>query len=122
MKSGARQASATVSETECQYIVNVDVRGFTRRDLTVELDGRVVTVAGESRLLDVLEESFRLPDDVDPQHVVVYFDRGVLEIHAPKRGTRARRRVPVIDKPHGLRWTEAEATAHDHVPIGLGMD
>jgi HSP20 family molecular chaperone IbpA len=123
MKTELHRHAATVGETEHQYLVELEVAGFTRDELALELDGHLVSVSGESRLLDVLEESFRLPEDADPDHVTAYYDRGMLEIHAPRRRTRGRRRVPIVDKPRGLRWAEAElAPAPDRMPVGLGLD
>jgi HSP20 family molecular chaperone IbpA len=124
MNASLLRRPLTVAETEHQLIVKFDVTGFTRSNLTVELAGRDVTVEGHGPLLDELRESVRLPDDVDPAHVVVYYDRGVLELHAPKRPIRVARRLPVVDKPRGLRWAEAESreTASARAPVGLGLD
>jgi HSP20 family molecular chaperone IbpA len=112
----------TVEETEYQLIVRLDVSGIARSELTVELAGPLVTVEGPASAL--LRESLRLPDNVDPTHIVVYYDRGVLELHVPKRDDGVVRRLPVVDKPRGLRWAEAEAraTARERLPVGLGLD
>jgi HSP20 family molecular chaperone IbpA len=110
----------TVEETELRFIVTLDLSGFTRPELSVELAGQVVTVRAAHRSSSsVHEESVRLPEHVDTDHVLVYFDCGLVEIHAPKRGAAARP-LAVLRKPRGL--LRAEAGLHDHVPVGLGVD
>jgi HSP20 family protein len=96
---------AHVREEDCRYVVELDVSDFTQRELTVEALGPIVTVRGEQtelkedeglafRVRERLEESFRLPDDVDPDGLTVRYRHGLLEIHVPRRRL-ARREVPV---------------------------
>lgn len=96
---------ASVHETEREYVIELDVADFAAAELTVEMLGPQVTVRGEQvaaaedagkafRLRERLEETFRLPDDVDLAGVRARFRYGSLHIHAPKT-TLAPRRVPV---------------------------
>ena len=88
---------ARVRATEAQYIVELDVADFTVDELVIEMLGPVVFVRGEQleteadeglpfRIRERLEETFRLPDDVELETVVATYHHGVLEIrvdHAP---------------------------------------
>ena len=47
------------------------------------------------RLEKTFERRFYLPEQADPKKVVAKFDRGVLEIHAPKVAPAAPRRIAI---------------------------
>ena len=87
-------AHASVQETECAYVIEFDVADFGVDELTVELLGPRLTVRGEQRapdddgafcLRERLEETFRLPDDVDLAALRVSHAYGRLEIRVPKK-------------------------------------
>jgi HSP20 family protein len=116
----ALSPSVTVNETETEYLVVLDVSDFTREELTVELDGDEVTVVGEQRvsaedaevpfrLHERLEESFRLPEDADSEWVAALYEHGMLELRAPKLGSRlsGRRAIEIKQKNHVLLDPEA---------------
>ena len=84
---------ASVLETDSAYVIELDVADFAVDELTVELLGPRLTVRGEQRTLEDgsafclrerLEETFRLPDDVDLDALRVSHAHGRLEIRAPK--------------------------------------
>lgn len=83
---------ARVRTTETQYVIELDVADFTGGELAVEVLGPVITVHGEQveteadagqpfRIRERLEETFRLPDDVDLSTLEAYQKHGVLELH-----------------------------------------
>ena len=99
--SHAPPSRANVYETDCQYVVKLDVADFSRDEITVELLGPCLTVRGEQRataaedngpflLRERLEEAFRFPDDVDLDALRVSHAHGWLEIRAPKKQLTAR--------------------------------
>ena len=86
---------ARVREDQTEYVIELDVSDFTERELTVQAWGPRLTVRGDQRetpadaaqpfrLHERLEESFRLPDDADAEHLTAYFKHGTLELHAPR--------------------------------------
>jgi HSP20 family protein len=96
---------ATVHADACEYVVELDVSDFLESELDVELLGARITVRGDQlqdpgddetpfRLHERLEESFRLPDDVDTDRIKVLYGHGTLEIRAP-RSAVAPRAVPI---------------------------
>jgi HSP20 family protein len=115
--------STNITKAENEYLVELDVSDFAASDLTVELEGRELTVVGDQRrsaggpaasfrLHERLEEAFRLPEDVDAPRVTALFDHGLLEIHAPKfvRTGERKRTVPVVRKGHRRGCINADAT------------
>ena len=86
---------AHVHEEHGEYLIELDVSDFTESELAIEARGPQLTVRGDQletteddgrafRLHERLEESFRLPDDADADHVKVFYKHGTLEIHAPR--------------------------------------
>jgi HSP20 family molecular chaperone IbpA len=82
---------ARVRLTEDEYVIELDVADFTGAELAVEALGPVITVRGEQieteadaglpfRIRERLEETFRLPDDVDLSTLEALQKHGVLEL------------------------------------------
>ncbi len=100
-----------VYETDHEYVVELEVPGFEQDDLSVEvLDHRLV-VRGEyeedtekagrelllhERLERRFERRFDLPVEVDADNVVAECDKGVLTLHVPKTGSKAKPRKVTI--------------------------
>ena len=57
-------ANVTMTETDVEYLVDVDVSGFAPAALDVEIEDDELTIHGES-MTDALDESIRLPFDAD---------------------------------------------------------
>jgi HSP20 family molecular chaperone IbpA len=103
---------ATVTKTTHEYVVSLGVRGFARQELEVEIADHVLTIRGNQartptdggsfKLHEKIEESLRLPPDVDSDRVNAVYRHQKLEIHAPRISTRqTTRRVP-IRRPSGF--------------------
>jgi HSP20 family molecular chaperone IbpA len=95
---------ASLHEEPGRYLLQLDVSHFARAELAVEVVGSTIIVRGK-RLEDKtthppfsvreqLEESVRLPDDVDPDSVTALYKEGTLELHGRRRRIR-RHRVPI---------------------------
>ena len=105
-------AHATVRADAHEYLVELDVSDFLESELEVELMGARLTVRAYQspdpgddetpfRLQERLEESFRLPDDVDTARMKVLYGHGTLEIRAP-RSRLEPRTVPIEHRsPYG---------------------
>lgn len=102
--------AALVSESDTGFTLQLDVPGVSVDSLAVDLDGELLTVAGERRAPDdeegrsvVLSEMawgafqrrFRLGADVDRDGVTAAYRDGVLDIWVPKRQEARPRRIPV---------------------------
>jgi HSP20 family molecular chaperone IbpA len=85
-----------VHEDAKEYVVDVDVSDFALAELMVETVGSHVSVRGTrpGGERDGFEESFGLPDEVEPIDVKAVYRRGTLELHA-RRSRPRHRRVPI---------------------------
>ena len=98
----AFEAPATdVYETETDYVVELEVPGFDREELAVEVTGHTLVVKGDhqedtekagrelllhERLERHFERRFELPVELDAEHVAATCEKGVLILHVPKTG------------------------------------
>jgi HSP20 family protein len=91
--------AADVYETDGEYVVELEVPGFDRKQLTVELTDHTLCVKGErvdekeekgkefrlqERLAKHFERRFVLPTDADATKLAAAFEDGVLTVRAPK--------------------------------------
>jgi len=97
-----------LTEAEDHYVLKADLPGMSEEDVSIEVDGGVLTLSGERKAEHVqrekgwhrIERSFgrfqrqlTLPDGVDAESVSAEFDRGVLSVRIPK---------PERVKPHRI--------------------
>jgi HSP20 family protein len=132
-----RFAPATdLIESETHYILRADLPGLSEDDVTVELDGNVLSVSGErksehehrgqgyyrvERSYGSFRRSVRLPEGVDAGAIKATFDKGVLEITVPKPEAAKPHKVqitvadesPAIDGGESTESTESSETAAD---------
>lgn len=111
----AFEAPATdVYETDTDYVVELEVPGFDREELAVEVSDHALVVKGEhheeaekagrelllhERLERRFERRFELPLEVDAEQVAASCEKGVLTLHVPKTGAQAERRSIEITTP-----------------------
>jgi HSP20 family protein len=101
-----------ISETDSALTVELEVPGFTEKEIEVGVEPRRLTVTGKRATREEKKkgktvyseqrsnEIFRavaLPAEVDPadEAIKATYDRGVLTITLPKRGTPAAREIKV---------------------------
>jgi HSP20 family protein len=90
-----------ITEKDGELKLTAELPGLDRKDVTVELEGNVLTLRGEKREERKEEDkakqyhleerrygafyrSFTLPPAVDPDEITADFDKGVLTLHLPK--------------------------------------
>ena len=106
---GIRPAT-DVYETQDEFVVELEVPGFDERELGIEVTDHTLTVKGErveakeseekayrlrERLERTFERRFHLPAEADTEHVVARFDKGVLQVHAPKLELAKSKRIEI---------------------------
>jgi HSP20 family molecular chaperone IbpA len=110
-------AHARVRTTDTEYVIELDVADFTVTDLVVEALGPVVTIRAEQheteadegipfRIRERLEETFRLPDDVELETVSALYKHGVLELRVGRLPLQ-RRRIRVARRRSELANADA---------------
>jgi HSP20 family protein len=88
-----------VKQTEKEYIVEAELPGMKNDDVDVRIDGRVLSISGETetskeeegtdfirreRRSQSFTRKFNLPDDVDEGKVKATFDNGLLTVALPR--------------------------------------
>lgn len=106
-----RTPTLDVAETEQAYTASIDLPGVEKKDVSVSIDGRRVSVEANSQRSDERKDgdrvlyrersaasysrSFTLPQEVDAQAASAKLDNGVLTLTLPKRGSSAAQRLTV---------------------------
>ncbi|MFN8289841.1 MAG: Hsp20/alpha crystallin family protein [Chitinophagaceae bacterium] len=96
-KKGAEITSAIkVNESGSEYVVYVAVPGMERKDFSLTIDKKMLTVAAvkkeavhcfslfDEQTFPEWKESFILPEDADTVMTAAVYRNGELEIHIPK--------------------------------------
>lgn len=97
-----------VEETDDAWIIEADIPGAAREDITVELQGDELAVHGvikqrerigilrrRTRRTGQFDYRVRLPGDVDEEGIQASLDEGVLTVRVPKSERARRRRIEV---------------------------
>lgn len=105
-----------VLETKDEVVITTELPGIDEKNVRVELENGVLTIAGERQAETKTEEkgyrrversygkffrSFTLPTNVDPEKIAAKFDKGVLEVRVPKQESAKPRSIK-IDVKKGL--------------------
>jgi HSP20 family protein len=92
--------AADVYETANEFVVELEVPGYDEKELTIEVSDHTLKVTGarsetttdvektfvlRGRLESEFETRFELPADADGGHIKAVFEKGVLELRAPRR-------------------------------------
>lgn len=102
-----------IAETEQEVVVSADLPGLDEKDVSVSLDGDVLTVQGQrkdereekklnyhlvERSYGEFHRSIQLPPGLDTDRVKASFKKGVLTVNLPKRPeARARKKSIEIE-------------------------
>jgi HSP20 family protein len=102
---------ADLSETDDAYIVEVDVPGVKREDITIDLRDDELAVTGElketereglfrkrTRRTGHFDYRLTLPRDVDADKVEASMADGVLTVRIPKADTAKSRRIQINER------------------------
>ncbi|MFP4148769.1 MAG: Hsp20/alpha crystallin family protein [Nitriliruptoraceae bacterium] len=107
-RGGWSTALADLVEREDAFIVEVEVPGFDRDELSIELEGRRLLVHAEreeeeragilrssTRSSSQLHHEVLLPAEVDEEGIDASLAKGVLSIRLPKSEAVGRRRIEI---------------------------
>lgn len=105
--------AADMYETADELVVELEVPGYEERELTLEVSDHQLTVKGRreeaaetkersfrlhERLESTFERRFTLPAEIDAGRIAATFERGILEIHAPKAKEAIPQRIAIKKK------------------------
>ena len=104
------QPRTDISETDAAYVVEVDLPGMTIHDISVQLEGTTVVIAGQrqsansesvnqrpriERPCGTFQRAFTLPTAVQRDGVQATYANGVLTITVPKAEAARPRKITV---------------------------
>ena len=102
--------AADVYETETEFVLELEVPGYVEKELTIEAIDHTVAIRGEraeakektdkvfrlhERLEQHFERRFELPPEIDAERLRAVFQKGVLEVHAPKSPEAKPRKIAI---------------------------
>lgn len=98
-----------VYETAEQFVVKAELPEVAEEDLSVQVEGDVLRLAGERRLqregrhyfqvercYGKFSRSFSLPENVDREAIEAVLKDGILKVRLPKRKREGRLRIEII--------------------------
>jgi len=112
-------------ETDQDFVLRADLPGVDENDVKIELEDRVLTIAGERRAeheerkegyyrversSGAFTRTLTLPEGVNPDGIKASFDKGVLEVRIPK---------PEEKKPHRVSIAVGNGSQADEAPPAI---
>ena len=94
------------SRRDNEYVVSLDLPGVDPKDVQVQVDGNILSVAGERKSEEKgtdyqetyygkFERTVTLPQGVEPDKIAAHYKHGVLEIRVPLPAQLAGRKIPI---------------------------
>lgn len=111
--AGMSMPAADIYEEGDEYVVEVDVPGYDEADLEIEVTEHTLCIKGERReekeetdkafqLKERLERHFErrfvLPEEADLDALRAKYEKGVLQVRAPKSSSAEPRRIEIEHK------------------------
>lgn len=103
------------------YVVRVDLPGVDPKDVHVQAEGNLLTIAGERKSEDKgpeyrqtfygkFERQLALPQGVEADKIAARYEHGVLEIRVPLPAQLAGRKIPIqIEQKDNTKKIESKA-------------
>jgi HSP20 family protein len=107
---GVWMPRVNINETNDEFLVNVDLPGINKEDISLNLDNNMLTITGE-RKFEVDEKkdnyhrvekqygkfsrAFRLPNNVDEKNVEAEYKNGELHITLKKKEEKKPREISI---------------------------
>lgn len=109
---GSSQAGYEIAEYDDKFSLELDMPGFAKSDITIDLNDSVLVVSGErksahassseddepdspvirsTRRYGHVQKSFKLPDTVDSESIAATMADGVLTLTLPKKAKKETR-------------------------------
>ena len=112
LRSFEHMPKVEVKENGKAYTVNIELPGLDEKDIKVQVEDDVLTVAGEKKIERTEEKThytersygsftraFTLPSDTDRDGISAYFAKGVLKLEIPKLANGHERAKQIEVKP-----------------------
>ncbi len=102
--------SIDISETEKQYIIDVEVPGIDKKDIDLNIENNTLTISGERKFekkedgkqyhrveshYGTFSRSFTLPDNVDVESINATYNNGILNITVDKSEQQMKKQIKI---------------------------
>lgn len=102
--------SIDISETDKQYLIDVEVPGMDKKDIELNVDNNTLTIRGERKFENEEEgkhfhrvessygnfsRSFMLPDNVDSESIQATYNNGILHITIEKSEQKMKKQIKI---------------------------
>jgi len=109
-QGGEVRMNMNVSEKEGKYVLNAELPGIDKDNLSISIDNNVVTITGKKEeskeeqgatfylkesTYGAFSRSIRLPSEVDEDKVEASFKDGVLKLIMPHKEEQKKRRIEI---------------------------
>ncbi|AFY03206.1 low molecular weight heat shock protein [Bdellovibrio bacteriovorus str. Tiberius] len=95
-----------VAESAEHYLLSMDVPGFKKEGIKIEVNGKLLTISGErkrdEKVLSTFTRSFTVPDTVDGSKVEAHHEDGVLSIYLPKAPIAKAQKIEIQTQKGGF--------------------
>ncbi|MEX1327067.1 MAG: Hsp20/alpha crystallin family protein [Desulfobacterales bacterium] len=107
---GIRNPVVDLYEKDDHFVIKAELPGVTKKDITIDLKDRVLTLSGErsyennvkeenyyrrERSYGKFQRAFTLPADVDSDRIKAEFNDGLLQIEVPKPEEQKPKKVTI---------------------------
>lgn len=107
--------NADIRETENRYLMDIDLPGYTDKDININLHGKTLTVSScreekkekneadgsyiiRERISKEFSRRFTLPNDIDGDNISADFENGVLQVTIPRKAETKPKQIPIKAK------------------------
>ena len=102
--------SIDISETDKQYLIDVEVPGMDKKDIELNVENNTLTISGERKFENKEEgkqfhrvessygsfsRSFSLPDNVNSESVQATYNNGILHITVDKSEQKMKKQIKI---------------------------
>lgn len=102
--------SIDISETDKQYIIDVEVPGIDKNDIDLNIENNTLTISGERKFekkedgkqyhrvethYGTFSRSFTLPDNVDVDTINATYNNGILNITVDKSEQQMKKQIKI---------------------------
>jgi len=102
--------SIDISETEKQYIIDVEVPGIDKKDIELNVDNNTLTISGERKFekeedgkqfhrveshYGTFSRSFTLPDNANTESINAAYNNGILNITVDKSEKSLKKQIKI---------------------------
>ena len=106
-----------VKELDKEYTINVELPGYSKEDVNIEMEGDIITVSSDLKDKE-FSRSIEVTEDVKPEDISANMDKGILTLRIPKKELPPARKIEikVLEEPKKLESKETTPEVKEAAP------